>query len=344
MNGAQLLVKTAVKAGIEVCFTNPGTTELPIVSALDAVGGIRAVLGLSEGCCSGAADGYGRMLDKPAMVLLHLGPGLANGIANLHNARRAGTPVLAVIGEHATWHRPADAPLTMDIEALAGTVSGWQRTACSAAKLAEDTAAAVGAARKGLVASLIVPHDCQWESGNAENRVAPGCSERQIAGATLEEAVEYLRGSHKTVLILGGRALRKRGLQAAERIRAACGCDLLAETFPAHMERGTGIPAIERIPYFPRRAVARLSRYKAVVLAGAREPVAFFGYPGLPSRLLTEDQKIYHLDADPYRLPEALENLADLFGAARMTAVASGRTAKSSRCEIPQGRLTAPKR
>jgi acetolactate synthase-1/2/3 large subunit len=161
MNGAERLVKTAIGAGIKVCFANPGTTELPIVAALDKATGIRAFLGLFEGVCAGAADGYGRMLDKPAMVLLHLGPGLANGIANLHNARRAKSPVVNVVGEHATWHRDADPPLAMDIESLARTVSGWWRTSKSAQDISSDTADAVTATRLGQVATLIVPHDLQ---------------------------------------------------------------------------------------------------------------------------------------------------------------------------------------
>src|SRR5512135_166615 len=157
MNGANLLVKTAIRMGIEVCFANAGTTEMPIVVALDSTPGIKASLGLFEGVCTGAADGYGRMLDKPAMTLLHLGPGLANGIANLHNARRARSPVLNVVGEHATWHRPTDPPLAMEIEGLAKTVSGWRRTTSSPAEIALDLASAVTATRVGQVATLIVP-------------------------------------------------------------------------------------------------------------------------------------------------------------------------------------------
>ena len=162
MIGAEILIKTAVEAGIEVCFTNPGTTEMPLVCAFDSILGIRPYLGLFEGCCTGAADGYGRMADKPAMTLLHLGPGLGNGIANLHNAAKGRTPVLNVIGEHATWHRAVNAPLTMNIEALADPVCGWQRTCSSSATVSQDTAEAIAAASAGQVVSLIVPSDIQW--------------------------------------------------------------------------------------------------------------------------------------------------------------------------------------
>ena len=161
MNGAELLIKTARAAGVEVCFTNAGTTEIPIVTGLDSQPGIKAILGLFEGVCTGAADGYGRILDKPAMVLLHLGPGFANGIANLHNARRAKTPLLTIIGEHATWHRAADPPLAMNIEALASTVSGWYKTNESPARLSQDTAEAIANSMSGQISTLIVPNDNQ---------------------------------------------------------------------------------------------------------------------------------------------------------------------------------------
>src|SRR5712671_1260792 len=136
MNGAESLIRTALDAGIEVCFANPGTTEMPLVAALDAVEGMRAVLGLFEGVCTGAADGYARMADKPALTLTHLGPGFANGIANLHNARRARSPVVNLIGDQATWHLVADAPLTSDIMSLATPVSGWVRSVRNAKTLA----------------------------------------------------------------------------------------------------------------------------------------------------------------------------------------------------------------
>ena len=164
MNGAEIVLKTAAQAGVDVCFTKPGTTELPLVAAFDTVSGIRPVLGLFEGCCSGAADGYGRMTGNPAMTLFHLGPGLGNAVANLHNARRARTPVFNVIGDHASWHRDADAPLTMDIAALAATVSQWTHTASSVKTLSQDTAQGITAARQGAGASLILPQDVQWKN------------------------------------------------------------------------------------------------------------------------------------------------------------------------------------
>ncbi len=315
MIGAEILIKTAVKAGIEVCFTNPGTTEMPLVCAFDSIPGIRPYLGLFEGCCTGAADGYGRMMDKPAMTLLHLGPGLSNGIANLHNAQRGGTPVLNVIGEHATWHRAANAPLTMDIAALAEPVSGWQRTCSATDTLSQDTADAIAAALAGQVVTLIVPSDIQWSECADPKIHQPTISSASIDKDSINHAAEVLHTKQKSALILGGRALRKEGLMAAARIKAATGCDLLSERAPARIEKGVGIPATEGIPYFPRQALELLSRYQVIVLAGTGEPVTFFGWQGYPSRLLNDTQQICQITADDKNLPQALTDLADALDA-----------------------------
>jgi acetolactate synthase-1/2/3 large subunit len=341
MTGAEILLKTAVKAGVEICFTNPGTTELPLVSAFDTVPGIRPILGLFEGCCTGAADGYGRMTDKPAMTLLHLGPGLGNGIANLHNARRARTPILNVIGEHATWHRSADSPLSMDIVALAESVSGWQRTSTVSQHLSQDTADAVTAASAGKVATLIVPSDIQWSESPDVNIHSPKDFDGFVEKESIERAVELLRTEQKTALILGGRALRPRGLAAAARIKVKTGCDLISERAPARMERGVGIPATEFIPYFPRQALELLSKYQSVVLAGTDEPVTFFGWKGYESRLLNDNQDICQIKAAEKSLPQALENLADALGAPGSVSAAATGFSQVERPALPQGQLTA---
>jgi acetolactate synthase-1/2/3 large subunit len=341
MNGAEILIKTAAKAGVEVCFTNPGTTEMPLVCAFDAVAGIRPILGLFEGCCTGAADGYGRMTDRPAMTLLHLGPGLGNGIANLHNARRARTPVFNVIGEHATWHRSVDAPLSMDIAALAETVSGWQRTSVAPQNLSRDAADAITAALTGKVATLMVPSDVQW-SDSPDNKIHLSKSpDTSVDQELIERAADLLRADQKTALILGGRALRKRGLAAAARIKVKTGCDLLSERAPARMERGAGIPATAFIPYFPRQALDLLSKYQAVVLAGAAEPVTFFGWQGYESRLLNDNQDICQIKAVDKCLPQALENLADALEAPGSVDAAAACFLKVERPLLPQGALTA---
>jgi acetolactate synthase-1/2/3 large subunit len=348
MNGAEILVKTAVAAGIEVCFANAGTTEMGIVRALDEVPGIRAILGLFEGVCTGAADGYGRMAGKPAISLLHLGPGLANGIANLHNGRRSRAPLLNIVGEHATWHLPADAPLTMDIESLASTVSGWLRTNLSTETLSRDTADAIGAAMIGQVATLIVPSNHQQAQCGAAAAAPPRLSFDLVDKNAVEQAAGLLRSVSPCAMLLGGKALSRTGLRAVARIRAATGCDLFCDTFPSRVERGAGLPPVTRIPYFPDHAAAALSRYQAVVLAGTREPVTFFGYEGCSSYILGEHQRKVSIGDGGQDEQAALELLADALDDApgrgsrnrgRLDQVVAG----LKRPDLPKGTLTAEK-
>jgi len=316
MNAAESLMQTAKDAGIGVCFANPGTTEMPLVAAMDRIPGIRAILGLFEGVCTGAADGYGRMLDRPAMTLLHLGPGFANGIANLHNARRARSPVVNLIGDHTVAHVDHDAPLTSDIVSLARPVSGWVRTTATPEALAGDFAAAAGAALgpPAQVASLIIPVDCQWGAGGAQATVAARCEPGSDA-ARVTAAAEALRSAERPVLLLGGRALRESGLRAAARVVAATGARLMSETFPARLERGRGIPGSERLPYFPEQAIEALSDHDTLVLAGARDPVAFFGYPDTPSRLAPPGIPVVELASGDDDSAAALADLADALDA-----------------------------
>jgi acetolactate synthase-1/2/3 large subunit len=311
MIGAELLMETAAERGVEVCFANPGTTEMPMVEALDGVPTIRPILGLFEGVCTGAADGYGRMAEKPAMVLLHLGPGLANGLCNLHNARRAHTPMLVVVGEHATWHRPYDPPLAMDIEALAGALNGWRRTTTRAQDLGVDVSDALAATRRGRLATLIVPFDLQTKPVVAKPAPEVFLPSEAVDERAIATAAGLLKSrGKKAVIILGGRSLSREGQMKAACIKAISGCDLIAETFPARMERGLGLPPIDRIPYVPDLALNRLGAYEAVVLAGAPAPVAFFGYKDTPASLLNAAQEIVALGDGPYALAE-LARLAE---------------------------------
>ncbi len=343
MNGAELLVKTAVALDVGVCFANPGTTEIPIVMAVDSIPGIKSYLGLFEGVCTGAADGYGRMLDKPAMTLLHLGPGFANGIANLHNARRARSPVLNVIGEHATWHRDADPPLAMDIEGLAGTVSGWWRTCRSAEDIPGDISEAIGAAQLGQVATLIVPNDYQLAESKGRPVKKTGIPFDPIEPNSIDAVAARLRRFEKMALLLGGRALRKPGLEAAARIKGAIGCSLFAPTLPGYMESGSGLPLVERVPYFPEQASAALSGYEAVLLAGAPEPVTFFGYPGVRSRVLSDEQEKIRLCTDRQNVIEALSLLADALGALARLKAGDDLFERERRPALSPGELTAEK-
>ena len=317
MNGAEALIKTAVSAGVKVCFANPGTTEMPLVAALDSVAGMRAVLALFEGVCTGAADGYARMTGGPAMTLLHLGPGLANGLANLHNARRANSPVVNVIGDQATWHLAADAPLTSDIVSLASPMSGWVRETKSARAVGTDMADAIAASLRppGCVATLIVPSDCQWDESAGAAGARPAAARAAVAGSTVDRIAAVLRGGKTVTILLGGAALSISGLRAAARIAQAAGCRLLTETFTARIERGAGIPSPARLPYFPEQALEALTGTETIVLAGAKKPVAFFGYPGLPSVLVPKGCSVETLAKVEEDVTAALEALAEALGA-----------------------------
>ena len=315
MTGAEALLQTAAAAGVEVCFANPGTTEMALVHALDRVPSIRAVLGLFEGVCSGAADGYARMSGKPALTLVHLGPGLGNAIANLHNARRARSPVVNVVGDQATWHRAADAPLSSDIVTLARNVSRFVRETRSASALAQDVAEAIAAAQSGGVATLIVPADCQSEEvPGPVQPVRPAAPRKPVAGQ-IERVTGALRRGARAGIFLGGRALSARSQLAAGRVAHATGCRLFSETFPSRFERGTGLPQVDRLPYFPEWVVSFLEGMQTLVLAATSEPVSFFGYPGVPSRLTPEGCEVLTLAAPEEDVEGALEALADALDA-----------------------------
>lgn len=314
MTGAEALVRTLVACGIEACFANPGTSEMHFVSALDRVGGLRCALGLAEGVVSGAADGYARMAGKPAAILLHCGPGLANALSNLHNARRARSPVVAIVGDHATHHRAWDAPLTADVEGTARPYSDWVRTARSARTVAADGAAAVQAARTppGQIATLILPADTAWTEAPGPADPLPIPSPLPPAPAQVETAARILRrGGTEVLLLLGGAALSEAGQSAAFRIAAATGAGVLAQMSNARIPRGRGRWPIERVPYPVDLALERLSRFGASILVGAKHPVAFFAYPGKPSSLLAEGCAVHVLARPDQDAVAALEALAD---------------------------------
>ena len=296
MNGAELLIEAAAASGVEYCFANPGTTEIPLVAAIAKHPALtlKPVLSLFEGVCTGAADGYGRIAGKPAMTLTHLGPGFANGIANLHNARRANTPIVNVIGDHASWHVNYDPPLASDIEALAGAVSGWVRTSRSAERVGEDFQSAVQAAwqPRGQIASLILPMDLQANQVSAgAARFAPlQAPVRRLAGDKVEQVVAALKAGKRLVFIVGDSGLSAQGLEAAGRLAQLPGVRLFAETFPRVSHRGGGLPDLDRLPYFPEVAIEILDQYDLVVCAGVPELISYFGYEGIASRLAERDR------------------------------------------------------
>jgi acetolactate synthase-1/2/3 large subunit len=317
MNGAQAVMQTLVASGVEVCFTNPGTSEMYFVAALDEVPRMRAVLGLFEGAVTGAADGYGRLMGRPAATLLHLGPGLGNGIANLHNARRARTPVVNIVGDHATTHLRFDPLLASDIESLARPVSAWFRKSTSAEALATDAAQAVAAAYgpPGGVATLVAPADLSWtEVEGPASPVAPRARETVTSDA-VDATAKALRSEEPAALLLGGAAVREKGLVAARRISQATGAKLLCETFPSNLERGGGLPSVERLAYLAELAIGQLRGLRHLVLVDAAAPVSFFAYPNLPGYLVPDGCELYVLAGAFDDAPGALEALAEALGA-----------------------------
>ncbi len=320
MNGAESLLRSLVSAGVELCVTNPGTSEMHFVAALDRVPGMRAVLGLQENVVTGAADGYGRMADKPASTLLHLGPGLANGLANLHNARRAHTPIVNVIGDHATDHRHLDAPLTSDVEAVAAPFSHWVRTSKTSRAVGRDAAEAVAVARTapGQIASLILPADASWNEPGlpAKSRAIPDPA--LPPDETIDAIAERLQKSERPALLMNGRALREEALGLAMAIAEATGARVLSDTFYGRLERGGDRAAIERLPYFPEQAAAAIAEVTDLVLVHTKAPVAFFAYPDKPSTIAAPETRVSTLAELEEDAEGALRALAERLGVGRV--------------------------
>lgn len=317
MNGADALIETLYNSGVRVCFANPGTSEMQLVAAIDKHPDMRGVLGLFEGVVTGAADGYGRMADRPAATLLHLGPGFGNGAANLHNARRGHSPVVNIVGDHATYHREYNAPLTSDIEGAARPFSDWVKTSSSADALAADGAEAVVEAMRypGAIATLVAPANFAWEDAKG---AAPAKSPRpasKASAALIDKAAAALKSGEPAALFLGGMALRENALNEAGRIAEATGARILCETFTTRLQRGAGRVPVERLPYFGEMAADYVKDFRKIVFVGARPPVSFFAYPGKPSWLSPEGAELIELADVRTDAHHALFSLAETLGA-----------------------------
>ena len=328
MRGADLLMRSIAQSGVETCFANPGTSEMHLVAALDAAPGVRPVLTLHEGVASGAADGWARVTARPASTLLHLGPGLSNALSNLHNARRAASPVVNIVGDHASYHLANDPPLASDISALAGVVSSWVGTVPDAPSMARGGSEAVEAAMgpPGAISTLIVPADAAWgEVGGTEGEGAlagererivtanQGAASRRgapVAPRRVEGAAEALASGEPAVILVGGRAMHDAAVENASRIAAATGARLCCTPFTARAHRGAGSVAVERLPYFPEMVVQMLAGVRHLILVDAPPPVAFFAYPGLPGALVPAGCAVHTLAEGGDDVEGALEALA----------------------------------
>lgn len=340
-NGARALIRTLVDAGITACFTNPGTSEMHFVAALDEVPEMRAVLCLFEGVATGAADGYARMAGKPAATLLHLGCGLGNGLANLHNARKGRVPVVNIVGDHATYHVKYDAQLQSDIETVARNVSSWVRTSQSTEALCRDAVEAIATAAgpPGQVATLILPADVSWSEGGVPAVLPPIAPPPSNDDESIAAIARALRAGGRNALLLGGRALREPALVAAARVAACTGARLLAEVFPTRLERGAGLPPVERIAYFAELASVQLAGLDNLVLVDAKSPVSFFAYPGKQSDLVPGTCAVHVLAGPGQDALGSLQKLVAQAGAGDVAPVVR----PPARPGRPRGKFTAEK-
>ena len=339
MNGAESLVRTLVDNDVTVCFSNPGTSEMHFVAALDKVEGMRCVLGLFEGVVTGAADGYYRMTGNPASTLLHLGPGLGNGLANLHNAKKARSGIVNIVGEHASYHIKHDAPLTSDIEGVARPMSDWVKTSRSAETVAADGALAVEAARAapGPIATLILPADTAWDKAGAVATARAPEPRMPVAADAITAAARALTSNEPAMLMLGGIAVRGRALELAGRIAAKTGCRLMSEYNNARMECGAGRVRVDRLPYVVDNALAALKGLRQMILVGAKSPVSFFAYPGKPSVLVPDNCAVMRLATVAEDIEAALEALAAELNALK---VPPAGVASLNRPALPTGAVT----
>ncbi|ARM90246.1 acetolactate synthase large subunit protein [Rhizobium sp. CIAT894] len=337
MNGAEILLRTLVTNGVDTCFANPGTSEMHFVAALDRVPGMRPVLALQENVATGAADGYGRMTGRPACTLLHLGPGLANGLANLHNARRASSPVINVVGDHAAAHLQYDAPLTSDIKGFARPVSDWVHSSSSARNIAADTAMAVKVALEhpGRIATLILPADTAWTDAEGVGGRIDVPVAQPVPGETVDRIAKLLGQGRKIAIIMRGNALQERGLDAAGKIAAHTGARLMCDTFTPRLQRGAGRVPVERLPYFSEKAVEFLTGTDVIILVGTTPPVSFFAYPDKASWLTPAGCQLAVLAQPQEDGIAALEALVEACGATEATPARAER-------KMPQYELTGP--
>ncbi|MDP5070716.1 MAG: acetolactate synthase large subunit [Congregibacter sp.] len=316
MNGAEALLKTLVDSGVEICFANPGTSEMQLVAAIGQTDAMRPVLCLFEGVVSGAADGYARMADKPAATLLHLGSGFSNSLANMHNARRAGSPIVNIVGDHASYHLQFDAPLTSDLRGIARWGSHWTEVATSPEELAAGGARAVQASLRGngQIATLIAPADHAWDEAAHASPALPASEPLLVREDRITRIAEAIGSGKKTCLLLGGKALREASLLKLGAIAEAHNVTLMCSTFPTRFQRGAGRPPVQRLPYFAEQAAEALEPFEQLVLLGVAAPVSFFAYPDKESWLTPEHCELLTLTEPSEDAPSTVTALAAALG------------------------------
>ncbi|MCP4121436.1 MAG: acetolactate synthase large subunit [Bacteroidetes bacterium] len=340
-NGAQALMDTLTNAGIDTCFTNPGTSEMHFVAALDN-SDMRAVLTLFEGVATGAADGYARIADRPAATLLHLGCGLGNGLANLHNARKARVPIVNIVGDHATYHVQYDAQLQSDIETVARNISKWVRTTQDTDKIGDDAAEAIKVAQgsPAQISTLILPADVSWGEGGTAIQDFSQPAPETATGAVVNEIAEVLKKSgKKTALLLGRRVLMEEGLTAASKIAEKTGAKLFTEVFPTRLQRGAGLPHVERLAYLAEMAAVQLGGFDHLILIDAKAPVSFFAYPGKKSYLVPDRCTLHDLVQKDQDALKSVAALVEAVGAQDTMP----KLQEAKRPKLPSGKLNAEK-
>lgn len=340
-NGANALIQTLINSGVDTCFTNPGTSEMHFVAALDSTD-MRGVLTLFEGVATGAADGYARIADKPAATLLHLGCGLGNGLANLHNARKARVPMINIIGDHATYHKQYDAPLESDIVTVAKNVSSWIRTSESTEMVGRDAAEAIEDAQRppAQISTLILPADVSWGEGGEPVAAVAAPRVEKAPQEVIDNIAGILKKSgKKTAILLGRRVLMEEGLVAASQIAEKTGAKLFAEVFPTRMERGAGLPHVERIAYLAEMATVQLTGYDHLIMVDSKEPTSFFAYPGKKSYLVPDGCTVHHLVQLDQDAVGSIQALVEAVGAQDT----APQIQPLDRPKLPSGKLNAAK-
>lgn len=342
MTGAQSLLETLVACGVDACFANPGTSELHLVAALQNDKRMRSVLCLFEGVATGAADGYSRVAGKPAATLLHLGPGLANGWANLHNAKKAKTPVINIVGDHATWHLPLGASLTSDLEGLSASISDWTKISASTADIGPDVALAyqTAMAKGGQIATLILPADTTWNNGGIVAKPLPPAAATMPSNEEIAKAVSVFTSGRRIAVLVTGDSLIGEGREACTRIAAKTGATFFCHGLNRQMERGAGRMEFRRLSAWGQETLDVLARFDDLVIIGTGQPVLSFAHPTYKSVLVPDSVHVTKLASAEDDVTGTLKALSAAVGAPSAEAIAP-LLAQRQHFDLATGALTA---